>query len=303
MGPWNHGGWGGWGRSLGQVTFGSSTGVYFRSQIQAPWFAYYLKDQGKLTQPEAHTFQSGSNQWTQSDRWPPREATPRNLYLHTGNKLSFEKPATRNDRLSEFYVSDPSNPVPYRKRPIQPTYGRGSTWNTWLVQDQRFLEGRKDVLSWQTEVLDRNLTINGNVIAHLMASTTGTDSDWIVKLIDVYPDHNPDDPKMNGYQLMIADEIFRGRYLRSFEKPQPITPHEVNEYTINLLANNHTFKKGHRIMVQVQSSLFPLYDRNPQKFVENIFRARREDYQPATQRIYLSARYPTHLVLPVMPGN
>ena len=303
LGPWNHGGWGSFGRNLGQVSFGSSTGLYYRSQIQAPWFAYYLKDKGKLAQAEAVTFQSGTNRWTQSDRWPPREATSRNLYLHHGNKLSFEKPSTGNDQESDSYVSDPANPVPYRKRPIQPTYGRGSTWRTWLVQDQKFLEGRKDVLSWQTEVLDRDLTINGNVIAHLMASTTGTDSDWVVKLIDVYPDNNADDPKMNGYQLMIVDDIFRGRYLHGFENPQPLTANQVNEFVINLLANNHTFKQGHRLMVQIQSSWFPLYDRNPQKFVANIFNARPEDYQPATQKIYESAKYPTYLVLPVMPGN
>jgi len=155
-------------------------------------------------------------------------------------------------------------------------------------------------LTWQTAVLDRDLTIDGEVLAHLFASTTGSDSDWVVKLIDVYPDNNPEDPKMNGYQLMIVDEIFRGRYLHSFARPQPITPNQVNEYVIDLRANNHTFKQGHRLMVQVQSTWFPLYDRNPQKFVENIFMARPEDYQPATQRVYESARYPSHVTLPVI---
>ena len=300
LGPWNHGGWNGFGRNLGDVNFGSATGAYFRSQVQAPWFAYYLKGKGKLNQPEALTFQSGSNQWTRSDRWPPKEAASRDLYLHSGKKLSFDKPATPDATESESYVSDPASPVPYRKRPIQPTYGRGSSWYTWLVQNQKFLEGRNDVLTWQTDVLDRDLTIDGEVFAHLFASTTGSDSDWVVKLIDVYPDNNPENPKMNGYQLMIVDEIFRARYLRSFEKPQPIEPNQVNEYVIDLRANNHTFKKGHRVMVQVQSSWFPLYDRNPQKFVENIFTARPEDYQPATQRIYESPRYPSHVTLPVM---
>ena len=300
LGPWNHGGWNGFGRALGQVSFGSSTGLYFRSQIQAPWFAYYLKDKGKLNEPEAATFQSGSNRWTNSDHWPPKEATARNLYLHSGKKLSFDKPTTNNEQDSENYVSDPTNPVPYRKRPIQPTYGPGSSWFTWLVQDQRFLEGRKDVLTWQTEVLDHDLIMNGDVVAHLFASTTGSDSDWVVKLIDVYPDNNPDDPKMAGYQLMIVDEIFRGRYLRSFEKPSPIVANKVNEYVIDLHANNHVFKKGHRVMVQVQSTWFPLYDRNPQKFVENIFDAKPDDYQTATQRIYESVRYPSHVALPVM---
>ena len=301
LGPWNHGGWNGFGRTLGDVNFGSATGAYFRSQVLAPWFGYYLKGKAKENQPEALTFQSGSNQWTRSDRWPPREAVARDLYLHSDKKLSFDKPAGANAAVSESYISDPANPVPYRKRPIQPTYGRGSSWYTWLVQNQKFLEGRNDVLTWQTEVLDRDLTIDGEVFAHLFASTTGSDSDWVVKLIDVYPDNHPENPKMNGYQLMIVDEIFRGRYLHSFVKPEPITPNQVNEYVIDLRANNHTFKKGHRVMVQVQSTWFPLYDRNPQKFVENIFMARPEDYQPATQRVYESARYPSHLTLPVMP--
>ncbi len=300
LGPWNHGGWGGFGRDLGDVNFGSSTGLYYRSQIQAPWFAYYLKDKGKLTEPEAATFRGGVNQWVNSDRWPPKEATARNLYLRSGKTLSFDKPAGNNAEESESYVSDPANPVPYRKRPIQPTYGRGSSWYTWLVQDQRFLTGRNDVVTWQTNVLDQDLTISGNVIAHLFASTSGTDSDWVVKLIDVYPDSNPEDPKMAGYQLMIVDEIFRGRYRQSFEKPAAIVSNQVNEYVIDLRANNHTFKKGHRVMVQVQSTWFPLYDRNPQKFVENIFKAQPSDYQIATQRIYESARYPSRVTLPVI---
>lgn len=297
LGPWNHGGWGGFGRSLGQINFGASTGVYFRTEVEAPWFAYYLKDKGPLNEPEALTFRSGANQWTRSDHWPPKESVGQNLYLHRGQALSFEKPAAAE--ASESYVSDPANPVPYRKRPIQPTYGQGSSWYTWLVQDQKFLEGRNDVLTWQTGILDHDLTIDGQVIAHLFASTSGSDSDWIVKLIDVYPDKDQDDPKMSGYQLMIVDEIFRGRFLHGFDRPQPITPNQVNEYVIDLRANDHTFKKGHRVMVQVQSSWFPLYDRNPQKFVENIFRAPPEDYQPATQRVYESARYPSHVVLPV----
>jgi putative CocE/NonD family hydrolase len=301
LGPWNHGGWNGFGRTLGDVNFGSSTGNYFRSQVQAPWFAYYLKGKGKLDEPEALTFQSGSNQWTRSDRWPPREAVARDLYLHDGKLASFDKRAPITMKEFASYVSDPANPVPYRKRPIQPTYGSGSSWYTWLVQDQKFLEGRKDVLTWQTDVLDRDLTIDGEVFAHLFAATSGSDSDWIVKLIDVYPEQDPKDPRMDGYQLMIVDEIFRGRYLHGFDKPEPITPNQVNEYVIDLRANNHMFRKGHRVMVQVQSTWFPLYDRNPQIFVENIFHARPEDYQPATQRIYDSAKYPSRITLPVMP--
>jgi putative CocE/NonD family hydrolase len=300
LGPWNHGGWNGFGRALGQINFGDSTGSYYRLQVQAPWFAYYLKDKGKAKQPEALTFQSGSNRWTSSDQWPPKEATARNLYLRADKKLSFDKPLKDEQPESETFVSNPANPVPYRKRPIQPTYASGSGWYTWLVEDQSFLQGRNDVLSWRTDVLDSDLTIDGEVFARLFASTSGTDSDWIVKLIDVYPDKNPDDERMNGYQLMVVDEIFRGRYLHGFEKPMALAPNQVNEYTIDLRANNHTFKQGHRLMVQVQSTWFPLYDRNPQKFVENIFKARPNDYQAATQRVYETDRYPSHLILPVI---
>lgn len=300
LGPWNHGGWGGFGRGLGAITFGSSTGLYFRSQIQAPWFAYYLKDKGKLNESEAVTFQTGTNKWTTSDRWPPREAIARSLFLRSGNRLAFEKPAANQQPEFESYVSDPANPVPYRKRPIQPTYGRGSGWYAWLVADQRFLQGRNDVLAWQTEVLDDDLTITGDIVAHLFASTTGTDCDWVAKVIDVYPNEYPEDKNMAGYQLMIADEIFRGRFRQSFEKPTPIVANQVNEYVIDLHSNNHCFRKGHRVMVQIQSTWFPLYDRNPQKFVENIFKAQPSDYQVATQRVYESTRYPSYVSLPVM---
>ena len=301
LGPWNHGGWGGFGRSLGSIDFGSSTGLYFRSHIQAPWFAYYLKDKGTLNEPEAVTFQSGTNRWITSDQWPPKEAVERDMFLRGDKKLVFEKPPASREQEFESYVSDPANPVPYRKRPIEATYDpKGSEWYTWLVQDQRFLKGRTDVLTWQTPIFDQPLTISGDVVAHLFASTTGTDSDWIVKLIDVYPDSYPEDKTMAGYQLMIVDEIFRGRFRESFEQPAPIAPNQVNEYVFNLHSNNHSFLKGHRVMVQVQSTWFPLYDRNPQKFVENIFTARPSDYQVATERVYESSRYPSHVTLPVI---
>ena len=235
------------------------------------------------------------------DHWPPKEAVNRDIYLRTGKALSFERPIANTDREVESYVSDPASPVPYRQRPIQATYDpKGSEWYTWLVQDQRFLQGRSDVLSWQTDILDHDLVISGGVIAYLFASTTGTDSDWVVKLIDAYPDSYPEDKKMAGYQLMVVDEIFRVRFLQSFEKPAPIVANEVNEYTINLHSNNYCFMKGHRVMVQVQSSWFPLYDRNPQKFVDNIFKAQPSDYQATTQRVYESPRYPSHLTLPVV---
>lgn len=300
LGPWNHGGWGGFGRTLGAINFGSSTGAWFRREIQAPWFAYYLKGKGQLKEAEAVTFQTGSNKWTTSDSWPPKEAVARDLYFNKGKSLSFEKPVSATTPEFEEYVSDPATPVPYRKRPIQATYGPGSTWGTWLVQDQRFLQGRSDVVSWQTAVLDRDLVITGDVVAHLFASTTGSDSDWIVKLIDVYPPDYPEDQKLASYQLMIVDEIFRGRFRESFARPAPIVANQVNEYVIDLRSSNHCFRKGHRVMVQVQSSWFPLYDRNPQKFVENIFKAAPADYQSATQRVYESLRYPSHVTLPVM---
>ena len=298
LGPWNHGGWGGGGRTLGSVNFGTSTGLYFRSHIQAPWFAYYLKGKGKLTEPEAMTFQTGDNQWKSYDHWSPKESAGRDLFLREGKKLSFDKPS--GNEATETYVSDLANPVPYRKRPIEATYDRkGSGWYTWLVSDQRFLQGRNDVVSWQSEVLDKDLVIAGDVVAHLFAATTGTDSDWVVKLIDVYPDDTAE-KNMAGYQLMVADEIFRGRYLKGFEKPTPIVAGQVNEYSIDLHSANHCFKKGHRVMVQVQSTWFPLYDRNPQKFVENIFNAKPTDYQVATQRVFESSRYPSHVTLPVI---
>jgi putative CocE/NonD family hydrolase len=246
------------------------------------------------------TFQSGSNRWTTSDHWPPREAVVRDLFFRSGGKLSFQKAEASNTQESESYISDPASPVPYRQRPIQPTYGPGSTWNTWLVQDQRFLAGRNDVVSWQTDILDEDLTIDGDVMAHLFTSTTGTDSDWIAKVIDVYPERYPEDPRMAGFQLMIVEEIFRGRFRSGFDNPVPVRPNQVQEYALDLHANNHTFKKGHRVMVQVQSSWFPLYDRNPQKFVPNIFQASPGDYQTATQRVYESARYPSRITLPVM---
>jgi putative CocE/NonD family hydrolase len=202
-----------------------------------------------------------------------------------------------NEKTSfDSYVSDPSNPVPYRKRPIEATYDpKGSGWYTWRVQDQRFLADRKDIARWQTELLTDDVTISGDIIAHLFASTSGTDSDWVVKLIDVYPDESPDEPSMAGYQLTVADEIFRGRYRRSWEKPEAIVPDKIAEYTINMRGNDHTFRRGHRILVEVQSTWFPLYDRNPQTFVNNIFLAKETDYKPATQRIYRSAKYPTHI--------
>ncbi len=190
--------------------------------------------------------------------------------------------------------------MPYRPRPIEATYDpRGSGWRTWLVGDQRFAHMRPDVLSWESEALAEDVTVTGSITARLFASTTGTDSDWVVKLIDVYPEDYPAEPFMGGYQLMVANEVFRGRFRKSFEKPEPLVPGEVAEFAIDLHAADHRFLKGHRIMVQVQSTWFPLIDRNPQTFVENIFLAEASDYRPATQRVYRSGKHASHIVLPV----
>jgi len=298
-GPWNHGGWaGGDGRTLGSINFESDTARYFREKIQTPWFAYWLKDKGSLPLTEAITFQTGANRWESYDQWPPRGAEKRQVYFHRNGALSFDPPLQTGELEFDSYVSDPAHPVPYRHRPIEPTYP-GPGWPAWLVEDQRFVHQRPDVLSWQSEPLKEDLVVAGDIVAHLFASTSGTDSDWIVKLIDVYPENYPKDPKMGGYQLMIANEVFRARFRTSFEKPHPLIPDEVTEYLIDLHDNNHSFLKGHRMMVQVQSSWFPLIDRNPQKFVPNIFKATEQDFQKATQRVYRSAKFPSHLELPV----
>ena len=303
-GPWNHGGWGnGPGRSLGEIPFGSDTAAYFRRNIEAPWFAYWLKDKGSLPLSEAMLFQTGSNAWTSFDAWPPREAKTRNLYFRENGRLSFDAPQTNTADAFDSYESDPAHPVPYRHRPVDMTYPEDhpGSWYTWLVQDQRFVDERPDVLTWQTDDLTDDVTLAGQVTANLFASTTGSDSDWVVKLIDVYPQKFPQDWKLSGYELMIADEIFRGRFRNSFEKPEPITPNQVTPYTIDLHTADHVFKKGHRIMVQVQSTWFPLYDRNPQRFVPNIFEAKQSDFQKATQRIYRSKPFPSSVEISILP--
>jgi len=301
-GPWNHGGWaGGPGNSLGAIPFGTDTGTYFRQKIEAPWFAYWLKDKGSLPVKEAVLFQTGSDTWVQFDSWPPRTAEKRNLYFREDGKLSFEAPSAAGQAF-DSYESDPAHPVPYRHRPIDMTYpdDHPGRWPTWLVEDQRFVDQRPDVLSWQTEELNENVTLAGQVTAKLFASTTGSDSDWIVKLIDVYPEKYPEKWQLSGYELMIADEVFRGRFRKSFEKPEAITPNEVTPFTIDLHTANHVFKKGHRIMVQVQSTWFPIIDRNPQKFVPNIFEAKEGDFQKTTQRIYRSKNYPSSVEIAVV---
>ncbi|AUD06944.1 CocE/NonD family hydrolase [Spirosoma pollinicola] len=298
-GPWNHGGWGrSDGRTLGNVRFDTATAVTFRKEIQAPWFAYYLKGKGNGNFAEAVTFQTGSNTWKHYGTWPPKEAKKRNLYLQANGKLSFIAPKAASG--ADAYISDPANPIPYRTRPIEATYGPGSRWRTWLTEDQRFVHNRPDVLSWETDELGEDVTVTGEVWAKLFAAITGSDADWVVKLIDVYPATYPEQPTMSGYQLMITNDVFRGRFRTSFEKPEAIKPNKTEAYTIDLHSVNHVFKKGHKLMVQIQSTWFPIIDRNPQKFVPNIFDAKETDYQKATHTIFRSAAAPSHLELSVV---
>ena len=302
VGPWNHGGWAhGPGSSLGQIPFHSNTGEYFREQVEAPWFAYYLHDKGTLPMKEALLFQTGSDVWTRFDSWPPKDAQTKSLYFGADEKLSFDAPKSDSTDAFDSYVSDPANPVPYRNRPVDETYpsDHPGRWYTWLVQDQRFVEKRPDVLTWKTEELTQDVTLTGQVTAKLFASTTGSDADWVVKLIDVYPDKADSDVSLAGFELMISDEIFRGRYRNSYQKPEPIVPGEIAPLSIDLHTADHVFKKGHRIMVQVQSTWFPLYDRNPQIFVPNIFEAKESDYQKATEKIYRSGKFPSHVEIQV----
>ncbi len=302
IGPWNHGGWSrGDGNSLGPIQFGSNTAAWFRETVEAPWFAYWLKDKGKLDLPEALTFRPGTNQWQRHESWPPRRnVAPKQLYFQADGGLSWTKPTA--PAAFDSYVSDPARPVPYRQRPITPLYGGPvpSTWPIWQVDDQRHSHLRPDVLSFETEPLAEAVTLSGDVMAKLFASTTGTDADWIVKLIDVYPNDYPTDPKMGGYQLMIAGDVFRARFRASYERPAAVVANQVTPYTIDLHGADYTFLKGHRIMVQVQSTWFPLIDRNPQKFVPNIYRAKDADFMSATQRIFRSGRYPSHLEVSVV---
>lgn len=307
-GPWNHGGWmRGAGRTLGNIDFESDTAKYYRASILAPWFAYWLHGKGPLKEAEAVTFQTGSNVWRSYDEWPPKRGIEsKRLFFRADGKLSFDAPVEAKG--FDSYVSDPANPVPYRPRPVTPTYP-GKDWPVWLLQDQRFVEHRPDVLTWQTDPLKDDVVVTGDIVADLFASTSGSDSDWAVKLIDVYPDDyqkvTDEDaekgvgPVLNGYELIVADDILRGRYRNGLDTPEPITPGKVTEFKIDLHPNDHAFLKGHRIMVQVQSTWFPLYDRNPQKFVENVYKASDADYIRATQRIYHSKSAASGLILPI----
>jgi putative CocE/NonD family hydrolase len=303
LGPWNHGQWARQrADSLGKVAWESNTAEYFQS-LQKQWFDYWLKDAGvnsagSQTFSEATCFQTGSNQWKAYSSWPPKEAQPAKLYAGPSGTCSFSKPSSTTGQIS--FVSDPAKPVPYRTQPIEATYGPGSRWRSWHVEDQRFVYSRPDVISFLTDTLNEDLTVTGKIVAHLFASTTGTDADWIVKLIDVYPNFDQKNFSMSGYQLPVAMEAFRGRFRKSFSNPTPLTPNMPEEFVIDLHQVNHVFKKGHRVMIQVQSTWFPVIDRNPQKYVPNIFEAKESDFIKATHTIYFNAKYATYVELPVM---
>ena len=303
MGPWHHGQEIEDASALGALKFGSDTGRYFREQVLRPFLAQYLKNQApKADVAPVTAFETGTNRWERLQRWPSGcdhgcTITPKPLYLGDAMKASFTRPV---DDGGDRYVSDPAHPVPFRARPIQPVgYDAGQTWSQWLVDDQREASGRTDVLTYTSDVLTAPLTIAGQPQVHLTASTTGTDSDWVVKLIDVYPDEVANQPEMGGYQLAVAMDILRGRYREGFAEAKPIQANTPLPYTFALPTTNHVFLPGHRIMVQVQSSWFPLYDRNPQTFVPNIFLAKPEDYRKATQEVFHSS----YVELPVVAAK
>jgi putative CocE/NonD family hydrolase len=299
MGPWNHGGWRNPSRQMPVVDPGTQDA--YLKDVEAPWFAYYLKGQGRLTQPEAMLFDAGAKHWRSFETWPPRKgAVATSLYLRAGGKLSFEPPKTGEAPFDQ-YVSDPAHPVPYRPRPIEQTYDeRGSRWRTWETIDQRFVTGRPDVVSWLSQPLEEDVLIAGDVTARLIASTTGRDADWAVKLIDVFPDSVPEAWQLGGYQLMVAHEIMRGRYRKSFSNPEPLAPNTPLPFTVDLHQQSHQFRRGHRIMVQIQSTWFPIYDRNPQTWVPNIFQAKAQDFRAQTHRIWHTPKHPSRIEVTVM---
>jgi hypothetical protein len=296
LGPWRHGSWASSSRHLGNLDYGEPIGTEYRARIEAKFFGHFLKDAPGFNLEDTASFQTGSNTWQYYSHFPPVKSQSTNLYLNSGGVLSWSGPAAQ-DKTS--YVSDPANPVPYRHRPIQPTYSEGSHWFNWLTEDQRFVTDRKDVAIWKLSALKKDLVVTGEVMADIFASTTGTDNDMVVKLIDQYPNDDPD-PKMRGYQLMTNAEIFRGRYLASFEKPQPLRAGSVREYKFSLHDVDHVFKAGHTVIVEVQSTWFPLYDRNPQMFVPNIMTASPADYKPATVTIYSDPDHQSSVQMPLM---
>ncbi|MCC4591821.1 CocE/NonD family hydrolase [Xanthomonas sacchari] len=302
MGPWRHSQVNYEGASLGALQFDGDTALQFRRDVLKPFFDQYLVDGApKADTPPVLIYDTGANHWDRLQRWPlscaqgcPAQSKP--LYLEAGGRVSFEAPKAGQGEYTE-YVSDPAKPVPFVPRPV--VFGDRDMWTTWLVHDQRFVDGRPDVLTFVSEPLQAPLRIAGAPEVHLQASTSGSDSDWVVKLIDVYPDQMASEPKLGGYELPVSLAIFRGRYRESFEHPAPLTPNQPLAYRFGLPTANHTFERGHRIMVQVQSTLFPLYDRNPQTYVPNIYFAKPGDYQKATQRIWHTPQQASYISLPV----
>jgi uncharacterized protein len=291
LGPWNHGQGRREGRGIGPILFEGDTATWFRRTVMQPFLDYYLKDGPKPDTPRVLVYETGADQWHRYDSWPRAcasgcPATSRPLYLLANGKLGFEPPPAASKAKFDEYVSDPAKPVPYRLQPTLEIEAPDSTWGEWLVDDQRFAASRTDVLVYQTDALREPLRVAGQPLAHLSASTSGTDSDWVVKVIDVWPDEVPDHPKLGGYQQMLSADILRGRYREDPANPRAIQPDKVFAYTVRLPNVSHTFLPGHRIMVQIQSTWFPLYDRNPQKYVPNIMLAKPEDYTKATQRIW-----------------
>jgi uncharacterized protein len=306
MGPWHHGQEIDDGSSLGTLKFGSDTGLYFREHILRPFLDQYLKDGApKADIATVNAFETGTNEWRGLPTWPAGcasgcEVRAKKLYLEPGLKAGFDAPKGGEAAFDE-YVSDPAKPVPFRARPIQPVgYSGRFTWSQWLVDDQREPSGRPDVLVYTSDILKEPVKISGQPVVNLIASTSGTDSDWVVKLIDMYPDEVAPQEEMGGFQLAVSMDIFRGRYRESFETPHAITPDKPMLYHWTLPNANHVFLPGHRIMVQIQSSWFPLYDRNPQTFVPNIFWAKPGDYKKAVQRVFHSAEQTSFLELPVV---
>jgi len=300
IGPWLHGGWASMaGDFLHPIQFKEKTGVYYREKVELPFFNFYLKDKGQLDLPEALVFETGSNQWKSYKKWPPAAAVEKNLYLNNDGQLSFIPPGEESDEANDAYISDPHKPVPFSPR----TLNRQA--HLWMVEDQRFAARRPDVLVYQSDVLTEDVTISGPIIASIYVSTSGTDADWVVKLIDVYPgeaqdiEPNPRLVRMGDYQMLLAGEVIRGKYRNSFQKPEPFVPGQVTKIEFSLRDKCHCFLKGHRIMVQIQSTWFPVIDRNPQKFLD-IYHAKAEDFQKAEMKVYRSKKYPSHLKIKVM---
>jgi putative CocE/NonD family hydrolase len=292
MGPWYHGGWErANGDSLGSISFGSKTSKYYQENIELPFFNYYLKGKGSYNPPEANVFETGSNEWKQFNQWPPKNGRQKNLYFHIDKSLSFEK-SNKSKKSFDEYISDPSNPVPYTQQKTK------HMLREYMDEDQRFAAERNDVLVYETEPLNKDITFAGPIEANLFVSTSGTDADWVVKLIDVFPDTSKVE-SMHGYQMMVRGDIMRGKYRNSYTKPEPFVPNKVTKVSFPLQDILHTFKKGHRIMVQIQSSWFPLADRNPQKF-ENIYFAKDSDFQKSTQRVFYSKAFPSNIKVQVI---